>query len=153
MYLIALLVLIIVLIWSALIGQPLENVLNLYDIPSLMIIIFITLPMLLGSGLFGDFKRAFKVIMVKNATYTKLELQRSLEAVKLTIKLIMFSGIFGFLIGLISILSGVHDNLQVLGLNLSINLIIILYALFGCFILLPIQSKLKVLILSVSEEK
>ena len=153
MYLFALLILIIAIIYSAVIGQPFVSALNLFDIPSLMIITFITMPMLLASGLFGDLKRAFKVIMVKNVTYTKLELQRSLEAVKLTIKLIMFSGIFGFLIGLISIFKFVYNNLQALGPNLSVNLVLILYALFGCFILLPIQSKLKVLILSTSEEK
>jgi len=153
MYLFALLILIIVIIYSAVIGQPFVSALNLFDIPSLMIITFITMPMLLASGLLGDLKRAFKVIMVKKVTYTKVELQRSLEAVKLTIKLIMFSGIFGFLIGLIQILKFVYSNLQALGPNLSVNLVIIFYALFGCFILLPIQSKLKVLILSTSEEK
>ncbi len=153
MYFFALLVLICGLIYSAVIGQPLEAALTLFDIPSLLIITFITMPMLLTSGLVGDLKRAFKVIMAKNVTYSKVELQRSLEAVKLTIKLILFSGLFGFLIGSMAIARHVYDNIQALGPNISVNLIIVIYALFGCFILLPIQSKLKVLILSASEKQ
>ena len=77
MYLIALLVLIFVLIYSAVLGNSLEGALSLFDIPSLMIITFITVPMLLASGLITDLKRAFKAIMVKNMTYTKLELQHN----------------------------------------------------------------------------
>lgn len=151
MYLISLAILLIVIIYIAALGQPISAILNFFDIPSLMIIVLITLPMLFSSGLFKDLKRAFAVIMKKNVPYTKLELERSLEAVRLTIKLILFSGAFGFLIGAITILA--HLNVAVLGPNMAVNTIPVLYALFGCFILLPIQSRLKVLILSAASEQ
>lgn len=151
MYIIALVMLIAVLVWSAVLGQSVGAILNFIDMPSLLIILMITVPMLLASGLFPDLRRAFRVIMVKKAAYTKLELQRSLEAVKLTIRLIFYSGFLGTIVGLITILKSLKD-IDVLGPNLSVMLICILYAIFGSFLLLPIASKLRVEILAYDEK-
>lgn len=152
MYLIALFLLILTLIVTAVFGQPLVSIYNILDLPSLFIILLITFPMLLASGLFPDLKRAFKVITYKKVSYTRLELQRALEAVRLTVKLIVFSGIFGSLIGFINILKFLSDA-EYLGPNLSVMLISTLYSIFAGFIFMPISAKLKVMLFSMEEQK
>jgi flagellar motor component MotA len=152
MYLIALILLVLALVFTTVFGQPWETIFNVLDIPSLFILLIITVPMLLASGLFPDLKRAFKAITVKKPDFTKLELQRALEAVRLTVKLITFSGIFGFLIGLMNILRHLSEP-QYLGPNLSVALICVLYSIFAGFIFMPISAKLKVMIFSRDEEK
>ena len=152
MYIIALLLLIFSLVFATALGKPLESIYNVLDLPSLLIILIITIPMVLASGLFPDLKRAFKLITLKNVVYTKLELQRSLEAVRLTVKLVVFSGIFGSLIGLINILRYL-SNPEYLGPNMSVMLICLLYSLFGGFIFMPIMAKIKVMLFSLEEKK
>jgi flagellar motor component MotA len=151
MYLIALILLIVALAYSVVIGHPMVDLLNVFDIPSLLIILLITIPMLLASGLFPDLRRAFRAIMDKKVSYSSLELQKSLEAVKLTVRLIVFSGIFGSLTGLINVLKYLSDP-QALGPNLSVLLICTVYALFGSFLFMPISARLKVMLLSLNEE-
>lgn len=152
MYLIALIFLIFALVMTAVFGQPLESIFNVLDLPSLLIILMITIPMLLASGLFPDLKRAFKVITVKKADFTKLELQRALEAVRLTVRLIVFSGVFGSIVGLINILRYL-SNPEALGPNMSVMLICTLYSIFAGFIFMPISSKIKVMLFSMDEGK
>lgn len=152
MYLIALILLVLALVFTTVFGQPWETIFNVLDIPSLFILLIITIPMLLASGLFPDLKRAFKAITVKKPDFTKLELQRALEAVRLTVKLITFSGIFGFLIGLMNILRHLSEP-KYLGPNLSVALICVIYSIFAGFIFMPISAKLKVMIFSRDEEK
>jgi flagellar motor component MotA len=152
MYFIALILLVLALVITTAFGQPLESIFNVLDLPSLFIVLIITIPMLLASGLFPDLKRAFKAITVKKVYFTKLELQKALEAVRLTVKLITFSGIFGFLIGLINILKHLSEP-KYLGPNLSVALICLLYSIFAGFIFMPISAKLKVMLFSLDEEK
>ncbi len=152
MYIIALIILIFALVYSSVFGQPLESIYNVLDIPSLLIILMITIPMLLASGLFPDLGRAFKVITFKKADYTKLELKRALEAVRLTFKLVVFSGFFGSLVGLINILRYLSSP-ETIGPNVSVMLICTLYSVFAGFIFMPIAAKLKVMIYASDEEK
>lgn len=152
MYIIALLLLIFTLVFTTALGQPLESIYNVLDLPSLLIILIITIPMVLASGLFPDLKRACKVITLKKIAYSRLELQRSLEAVKLTVKLVVFSGIFGSLVGLINILRYLSDP-KYLGPNISVMLICLLYSVFGGFIFMPILAKLRVMLFELEEQK
>lgn len=153
MYFIGLIVFFITLIYSILVGQQgWGSLLNFTDIPSLFIIAFITVPMLIASGLFNDFKRSFKVMVNKHIKFTKLELQRSLEAINLTMKLIMYSGFLGSLIGLVTMLRNLDDP-NAIGPNCAVMLLTVFYALFLSLIFMPIQAKLKTLILSYTDEK
>lgn len=153
MYFITLIVFLITLIYSILVGQQgWEALRNFYDISSIFIIAFMTIPMLLASGLFNDLKRSFKVMVNKHIKFTKLELQRSLEAINLTMKLIMYSGFLGSLIGSITMLAHI-DEPKAIGPNCAVMLLTIFYALFLSLIFMPIRSRLMVLILSYSDEK
>lgn len=154
MYLIALIVFLFGIFYGVCVGQDSFSsaLYPLYDLPSLFLILLITIPMFLSSGLSGDLKRAFKVISSKKAAYTKFELLKSLEAVKLIIKLLLSSGGFGIFIGILGILRNLKD-VNVIGPNMAVAMLSPFYALFACFIFMPIQSKLKVLILSATEEK
>lgn len=148
MYIISVVAFLIVLVWMLfLCGSPIYFL----DMPSLIIIISITVFMLMASGLFKDLKRAFVIIAKRNNIFSKLELQRSLEAVQLTMRLLWYSSIFEVIVGVISVLT-LLDDPKLIAPNSAVILIAVFYALFGCMIFLPIQSKLKVLILSHSEE-
>lgn len=152
MYIAALILLLLSVSYSMLIGSSsIGYILNFIDLPTLLIILSISIPMLLASGLFPDLRRAFHTIMFKKSVFSKKQLQCSLEAVRLTIKLILYSGIFGALICGIQILTRLNDPL-LLGPSLAVAMISIIYAVFGCFIFMPIEARLKTLILSAPEE-
>jgi len=148
MYIVALVIFLLILFYSLSLSGSLISII---DIPSIILIGFITVSMLLASGLIKDLKRAFVIMAKRDINFTKLELQRSLEAVQLTIRLLLFSSIFELVISAIAILKLVDNQIR-MGPNFSVALITVFYALFGCLIFLPIQSKLKVLILSYKEE-
>jgi flagellar motor component MotA len=155
MYLLAIILFLLGTFYGVTVGQDSISsaVLPFYDPVSLLIIIFITVPMLLSSGLFGDLKRAFKVISSKKVNYSKIELLRAQEAVRLTVRLLLLSGGFSTLISLITICRDIEDKVEVLGPNIALSLLTVFYSIFGCIIFVPIQSKLKVLILTAPEEK
>ncbi len=117
------------------------------DYPSVLIILLMTLPIVIGSGLFQDLKRSFKVAMSKKNVFTRIELEKSLIAVDLTMKMIALSGGIGTLIGLIAILRYLSD-LSTLGPNLSVAMLTLFYALFGIGIFMPIKAKIKVFLLN-----
>lgn len=143
MYLVGLLVFVFVLVCSILLGAPLIAFL---DLPSVLMIVLITLPMLMASGLFPDFKRSFRVIMAKSNQFSEEEIRRSLLAVQLTTKLVVGAGLFGTLIAAISMARAIQDP-SVIGPSLSVALLTIFYGFCFVFLLMPIQAKLKSLII------
>jgi len=115
------------------------------DLPSILIIIAITLPMLLSSGLFTDFKNSFRIVMSKDKTFSNEELERAILAIDLTNKLILISGFLGSIIGLISMLRQLSDPSKI-GPSVAVMLLTTFYALFLTIILMPVKAKLKLLI-------
>lgn len=149
MYIIAVVIFIAILVGTILIGAPITV---FFDLPSLLIIVLITATMLMASGLFNDFKRAFKVIMSRDNQFSKVEIEKSYLAIELTIKLIINSGLLGSLIGLISMLRSI-DNPSTIGPNVAVMLLTLFYGLFGTFIFMPIKARLKSLLISFEEKK
>lgn len=71
------------------------------DWPSLLFIILPTVVMLLFSDLMGDYIRGYKIAW-GNVEFTNKELKASAEALSLSIKLVLLTGIGGIIIGVIS---------------------------------------------------
>lgn len=149
MYIFAIVIFIAILVGTIILGTPITVFLNL---PSILIIVLITATMLMASGLFNDFKRAFKVIMSRDNLFSKVEIEKSYLAIELTIKLIINSGLLGSLIGLIQLL-GTLNNPSTIGPNVAVMLLTLFYGLFGTFIFMPIKARLKSMLISFEEKK
>lgn len=121
------------------------------DLPSIIIIMAISIPMLMASGLLTDFIRGFKVMGQKVNTWSLLELKKTEVALKLMTKLLLLSGSFGSLIGVVSIFSSLSD-IRKIWPNLAVALLTLLYSVLLVFILLPVQARVKAIILTMDKE-
>lgn len=140
MYLVGLSLFIGFLIWSTFLsGSPAYYM----DIPSLIIILTFSIPMLMASGLLPDFLRGFKIMGQKENTFSTIELKKTREAISLMIKLLLLSGILGTMIGILAILI---NPAYKLGPNIAVSLITFVYSTFFVFILLPIKSRVNAIL-------
>lgn len=112
------------------------------DIPSLLVIVGLTLPLIFASGLFNDFIRGFAIMNHTTNKYTAIELKRSLEAMKLAMTGIILSGILGTLVAFVAICHGDFAK-EMLMPYLGVASLTTLYALVFLMILLPIISRIK----------
>lgn len=93
------------------------------------------------AGLIKDFIKSFKMIGNKKE-YQLNELKRSLESVKLAMLSLCTTGVLVFFISLISALRDLTD-LQLIGQNLAVAFLVILYAAMLVLILLPLFFTIK----------
>jgi len=112
------------------------------DIPSILLLLGLVLSLLAASGLMKDFLRVFRVVKGKTSVFTRTELEKSLLAVRLTMKLLLGSGVFGTMTGAIFIFAQVSE-ISSMPKALSVSGIILLYAILLWLILLPLQSHLE----------
>lgn len=148
MYFLGLVVFMVFLAWSTLLSSSLASFI---DLPSLTIILAFSIPMLMASGLLPDFIRGFKIMGQKINTWSLFELKKTEIALQLMIKLLLFSGLFGSIIGLVSILSNLNE-LSKIGPNLSVSILTFFYSVLIVFILLPVRAKVKAIILAFDKE-
>lgn len=126
--------------------------------PASAIFVFITTAALLGaSGLWKDFRRAFKASFSKVLIYNAVEIRRSITAVKLTMWLLFSSGLFATIIGLVGMFSHVYKEVipSRVFAGISVSLLTTVYSGVVILILFPILFKLKALLidLEVQDEK
>ncbi|HWQ30334.1 MAG TPA: MotA/TolQ/ExbB proton channel family protein [Negativicutes bacterium] len=121
------------------------------DLPSIILILSFSVPMLLASGLAQDFTRGFRIMGQKINTCSLLELRKTQTALKLMIKLILFSGLIGTLTGIICIAINMHD-LSTFMPNLAVSLLTLLYSLLLVFLLLPVKARVNTIILTMNKE-
>lgn len=141
MYFLGILIFMGLLVYSTLLSATL----NVYiDFPSIVLIIGFTIPILMASGLLGDFVKGFKMMSEKENSFTELELNRMLIANKLAITLILLSGVMGSIIGGIGILTHL-DNMQI-GPSLAMAVLTFFYALVLTVLFIPIQAKIKTIL-------
>ena len=138
MYFLGIIIFMGLLVFSTLLSATL----NVYiDFPSIVLIIGFTVPILMASGLLGDFVKGFKMMSEKENSFTELELNRMLIANKLAITLILLSGVMGSIIGGIGILTHL-ENMQI-GPSLAMAVLTFFYALVLTVLFIPIQAKIK----------
>ena len=148
MYFIGLVVFIAFLVCSTFFSGALASFI---DLPSIIVILAFSVPMLMASGLVADFIRGFKIMAQKVNTWSLFELKKTEIALKLMIRLLILSGLLGSMIGIVGIASSFTD-ISKLGPNLAIALLTLLYSILICFILLPVQAKVKAIILTMDKE-
>lgn len=112
------------------------------DLPSLIVILTLSVTVLLISGLIGDFFKGFKLMGKKENPYSSIELKRICEALKLSIRSVLLSGIFGTLLGTVSVLWNTSEPSFILQ-NFGVAALTLLYAIVFIFVLLPVQAKAK----------
>ncbi len=148
MYYVGIILFVAFLAGSTLLSGPLATFI---DFPSILIILAFSLPMLMASGLFPDFFRSFRIMGQRTNTYSCYEIRKTEISLGLTIKLLLFSGLAGFLIGLIAILSGIRD-MAYLAPGLAVATLTPFYAVILVFILLPVQAKVRAVLLTMDKE-
>lgn len=113
------------------------------DIPSLLLVLLLNIPILISSGLLKDLHNAFRIVFGKKSGYSLIEIKRAAEAVNMTIRTLLCSGAFLFLISMVTML-GHLDDPSILGPYLSAALLCPIYACGMAILLLPIKSILQV---------
>ncbi len=111
------------------------------DIPSLMVILPITVIVLLTSGLLKDFFVGFAICLRVHKQVDEVNLRRAVAANKLVMIVVPVTGIITFLVTVISIIGNV-DNKESIGPNLAVSFLTVLYSLIFDLMLLPVSGRL-----------
>lgn len=111
------------------------------DLPSLVLIWLITIPVLASARLLKHFNNAFSIAFGKKSR-TLEEMQKAREAVELARKTLLAAGVFNCLFAIVVILANIGDYSK-LGPNLAVAILTLLYAVVFDILLLPVSSKIK----------
>lgn len=126
-------------------------VLNFFDIPSLLLILLLVIPILISAGLIKDFRLSFKRAFLERMSVTRAELKRSMEAVMLAVRANWTAGIFCFLISSCLIwgldMEEIGGNLEqyihIFLANVAVAVLPLFYAAVLNLILLAVYGRLK----------
>ena len=121
------------------------------DLPSLICILVFCIPVLLRNGLWKDFIRAIKLLR-KTYVCRLSELKRTLDVVELMQKQVLYAGIICTIAPFIFVSRRI-DEPAVLGINISVVLIVVLYTAILELLLLPLQVEVKRRIIDYMEEE
>lgn len=143
MYLIAVVAIVAVTLLSLTMFGGIGNVVWLIDLPSFLILLLICIPVLASVHLLKDFSRAFGIVLGRKKEVGFYEIKRSREAVRLAVKTLLLSGIFGVMVSLTMILKSL-DGIEYLGPNLLVAMLPGVYAVLLSILLLPLESGLKI---------
>lgn len=113
----------------------------LVDMPSLVLMLIFTVPVLLRGGVWKDFKRAWRLLR-KNYRCHLSEVRRALDVVEMMQKQVLYAGVVCLLLTLILILGMLSDP-ATLGPNLAVAILTMLYAMIFEMLLLPLQLEAK----------
>lgn len=148
MYLIGLVVFLVILMGiSSFSGAPMAFV----DFPSIIVILGISLPILLASGLTKDLLRGFKVMHQRENQFTAIELRRTLSALKMTRHTLILAGGLGTLIGTVGMLSQLSNPSQI-GPNMAVALLTVVYAIILTGAIVPIQYRIEAILSTFSDQ-
>lgn len=116
--------------------------LNFVDLPSLLVILALCLPVLMASGLMPDFFKGFRLMGQKVNPFSEIELKRILQASLLVIRSILLSGAVGAMVGVIALLTGASGEAGILP-GLGTAMLTVLYSIIFVLLVLPVQAKAK----------
>ncbi len=123
----------------------------LVDPPSALLLLVLTIPVLFRNGLGKDFLRAFKLL--KKGYNCRLgELRRTLDAVEMMQKQIIWAAIIIMMISFIQALAYISDPASI-GPSVAVACLSILYAAVMEMLLLPLQVEAKRRIIDYMEEE
>lgn len=113
----------------------------LVDMPSFVIMLVFTVPVLLRGGIWKDFKRAWRLLQKRYCCHLS-EVRRALDVVEMMQKQVLYAGVVSVLLTFITILCNLSDPAS-LGPNLAVAILTMLYAMIFEMILLPLQLEAK----------
>ena len=119
----------------------LHRLIYLIDMPSFIIVLIFTVPVLFKGGVWKDFVRAWKLLR-KDYTCHLSELRRTLDVLEMMQRQLIYAGVLCMLMSFITIL-GQLTSLEYLGPNLAVAILTILYAMILEMLLLPLQLEVK----------
>ncbi len=128
-----------------------EFLFHLFDLPSLLLILVVVVPIIVLSGLHKDFANAFRFAVGKGKAQNILGLKRAKEAMVLASRAVVGTGIFSACIGIMISLYNC-DDLAALGPNIAVSVITVFYAAISYLLFLPIRSKLEIQIVELMHE-
>lgn len=141
------LVIIVGLMYTVMVTGSANDIVMLIDIPSLFLIILFSVPVLIISGLWKDFIKAFSVSKQK---YSIAQLRRCLEAVLVVQKLVLISSFFTAFISIIMLFKNL-DEPEFIGPNLAVICLSGLYAVIIEFLLVPLKTNVQVTLIHEME--
>ena len=121
---------------------------NFIDIPSIIVVLGFSIPIVMAAGLLSDFIKGFKLMREKVNPFSLLEVKRILLSVQLMIKMMLLSGVVGTMSALIVIFYK-FTTIETLIYHMSVAIITLFYALILIILLLPIEAKAKAVIASL----
>jgi len=124
-------------------GFPAGWITMIWDVPSLLMLAFITLPVLLASGLGKDFLNAFRLFFGKKEYSRLAERKKAIEALDVAIKSLRAGGIITVLLQFIGICNVLKEfDILKWQANMAVLLLPLVYAYMLNLLLLPIKSRL-----------
>jgi len=118
------------------------GVLEFIDIPSLLIILIITVCSLAASNNFRNFNNAFVIAFSKKKQYTAKEMKLAGKAISLFIKVSFATAGLSSVFAAITILNELDDKSK-FGPPLAIALCTLFYACIIAVIMLPVKSRIE----------
>ena len=122
-----------------------------FDLPSIMILLIIIVPMLVASGMLKNFNNAFRIELNKNYKPKLVEIKLALEAVEFVMKELIYGGAMVSLFFMVVVIANLGE-MNKIGPNLAVSILTILYALCINLILLPLKVRLRKKIIIYMEE-
>lgn len=108
-----------------------------FDMPSLLLLFIFAVPVMCVCGSWKDFIRVFS-LHKKGVHFTMGELKKMLLAVELLQKLVMYAGLLVVIESMVIVLTSI-TSLEVLGPNVAVGLLVILYVAIIEILLLPLN--------------
>lgn len=114
------------------------------DLPSLILILLWTIPVLIVTGMLKDFVASFQRAFSRKKVCERADLQRSMEAVLLAEKANWLAGILGFLLAFVCICQQTAwMGREVFLANIAVAVITLIYAVVLNMLLLVVYGRLK----------
>lgn len=112
------------------------------DFPSILYVLIMTVVVLIISGTWKDFLKAFPLAMKKLASTEVRQVKKSMFAVKTAMVAVNAVGVMAFIIGMVIILGKLTDFARI-GENLVVAMLSVMYGLVVTLLLIPIYTRLK----------
>ena len=109
---------------------------NFIDLPSLVLLLLFTVPVLIASGMGNDFVMAFQM---GKKQCSLVQMKKTQEAVKLLQRLVLCGAGFAALISIVIIFQQL-DEPSAIGPNLAVAILVVLYGVIIESLLIPLSA-------------
>lgn len=133
-------------------GGGIQGLTYFIDMPSVIILVLLIVPMLINAGVLKDLNNAFRLGAKRKAHAERLELMRAVEAVSFTIKALWTAGIFSVIFQFCIAIMGKAPDADMAFIYTAVSIIPIWYTTFFVILLLPLRTRLNMQLNMLCEE-